>query len=410
MRVNKLGTPLLLLLIAISALGPMALNGVLPATGVVMVELSTQYETAQLVLTVFLFANLVSQLVMGPLADQYGRRPIMLLNLLIFVIGSLFCYLANSIELLLVGRFIQGVGVAACVFLPRTIVRDIYSSGKAASMIGYMTTAMMVAPLFGPALGGWITDNLSWRYMYSGFALLGCLVLLAAYKFQYETLESKLSKAPIKSHESKPSLFWSSKVLLKDQRFLACALMQAGAVGVYYSFLSGAPYVAIESRGMSASSYGVWFSMSAIGYLSGNFTAGRLSEKLGVQRMILLGMVPYLAGIVLFWILSPFEHPLALFLPMLLLAYSNGMSLPSMITLTMSLRPTMAASASGLAGSLQTAFGVALSLIAGLILPSGDYWLFALVTFSGLVTLFGLWRCVREGLISLEKTYWRLPT
>lgn len=400
---NKLGAPLLLLLIAISAIGPMALNGVLPATGVVMVELSTQYETAQLVLTIFLLANLVSQLVMGPLADQHGRRPIMLINLLIFIIGSVICYFSSTIEVLLFGRFVQGVGVAACVFLPRTIVRDIYSAGKAASMIGYMTTAMMVAPLFGPALGGWITDTLNWRYMYSGFALLGCLLFVAAYKYQYETLASKLSTAPTNNRESKASFFQSSLVLLKDRQFLACTLMQAGAVGVYYSFLSGAPYVAIESRGMSASSYGAWFSMVAIGYLSGNFTAGRLSEKLGVQRMILLGLLPYVLGIGLFWLLLPFEHPVALFLPMLILAYSNGMSLPSMITLAMSLKPSLAASASGLAGSVQTAFGVVLSLVVGLILPGGDYWLFVIITFSGVVALIGLWCCVRQGIISLEQ-------
>ena len=378
----------------------MALNGVLPATGVIMLELSTKYETAQLVLTVFLLANLVSQLLMGPLADQHGRRPIMLINLLIFIVGSLICYLATSIEILLIGRFVQGIGVAACVFLPRTVVRDIYSAGKAASMIGYMTTAMMVAPLFGPALGGWITDTLNWRYMYSGFALLGCLLFVAAYKFQYETLASKLASAPAASLETKSSFFQSSLILLKDPQFLSCTLLQAGAVGVYYSFLSGAPYVAIESMGMSASSYGAWFSMVAIGYLSGNFTAGRLSEKLGVQRMILLGQLPFIFGIALFWLLLPFEHPVALFLPMLILAYSNGMSLPSMITLAMSLRPSLAASASGLAGSAQTAFGVALSLITGLILPSGDYWLFVLITFSGIVALTGLWCCVRLGIIS----------
>jgi DHA1 family bicyclomycin/chloramphenicol resistance-like MFS transporter len=398
--VNKLGVPLLLLLIAISAIGPMALNGVLPATSVVMAELSTRYETAQLVLTVFLFANLVSQLIMGPLADQHGRRPIMLINLCIFIVGSAICYIANSIEILLFGRFVQGVGVAACVFLPRTIVRDVYSAGKAASMIGYMTTAMMVAPLFGPALGGWITDTLNWRYMYSGFAVLGCILLISSYKYLYETLPSKLPNAEVNPSSTKPAFFQSSVILLKDKRFRACTVLQAGAVGVYYSFLSGAPYVAIESRGMSASSYGIWFSMVAIGYLSGNFTAGRLSEKLGVQRMILLGLVPFVAGIILFWMLLAIDHPLALFLPMLMLAYSNGMTLPSMFTLAMGIRPTLAASASGLAGSVQTAFGVVLSLFVGLILPSGDYWLFVLITFSGLITLIGLWRCMHVGIIS----------
>jgi len=398
--VNKLGTQLLLLLVAISAIGPITLNGVLPATSVVMRELSTTYESAQLVLTVFLAANLVSQLLMGPLADQYGRRPIMLINLVIFVVGSLICANAPSIEILLFGRFVQGVGVAVCVFLPRTIVRDVHSADKAASVIGYMTTAMMVAPLFGPAIGGWITDTYSWRYMYWVLATLGSILVLATWLFQYETLAS-LREGANKAHRvSKPAFFHSSGLLLSDRKFLSCALMQTGAVGVYYSFLSGGPFVGMESRGMSASSYGAWFSMVAVGYLSGNLTAGRLSERLGVRRMILLGQVPFLLGIILFWALSPWEHPLTLFLPMLVLAFSNGMNLPSMISLAMGIRPALAGTASGLSGSMQTAFAIFLSLVVGFLLPFGDIWLFVMITASAIVAFTGLSLCIQLKLIS----------
>jgi len=178
----------------------------------------------------------------------------MLLNLAIFTLGSVVCAIAPSIEWLLFGRFIQGIGVAACVFLPRTIVRDIYSSGKAASVIGYMTTAMMIAPMFGPAMGGWITDNYSWRFMYTGLAVLGCFLLMAAFFHQHETLASLQPGAKSDSENDKPGFLKASGVLIKDRRFQCVVLMQTGAVGVYYAFLSGGPYVAIESRGMSASS------------------------------------------------------------------------------------------------------------------------------------------------------------
>ena len=154
---KTLGMALMLTLIAISAIGPMALNGVLPATTAIMEDLSTRFEVVQLVLTVFLAANLVSQVVLGPAADRYGRRPVMLFSLVVFFIGSMACAMAQSIEWLLFARCIQGFGGAVCVFLPRTVVRDIYSRDKAASVIGYITTAMMIAPLFAPATGGWIT-------------------------------------------------------------------------------------------------------------------------------------------------------------------------------------------------------------------------------------------------------------
>ena len=391
---KTLGLPLLLLLIAISAIGPLTLNGVLPATSAIMAELDAPYKLAQLVLTVFLFASLLSQLIMGPAADHFGRRPIMVFSLAIFILGSLLCATATSIEWLLLGRFVQGIGGAVCVILPRTIVRDLFSRDRAASVIGYMTTAMMVAPLFGPAVGGWVTDLYSWRYLYAGLAAIACLLVLFALRYQRETLASKLVNALPETE--KESMLSSTMVLLRDTRFLACAAMQTGAVGVYYAFLAGAPYVAMESRGLSASSYGMWFAMVAIGYLSGNLIAGRFSDRLGVDRMILLGFVPFIIGIVLLWLLLPLSHPISLFLPMQLLALSNGMSLPSMFSVAMSIRPTLAATASGLAGSAQTAFGVVLTFVVGYVLPYGDAWLFALMTLSAVLSLWGLFISRRQ--------------
>lgn len=375
----------------------MTLNGVLPATTAIMVELDTPYEMAQLVLTVFLFANLLSQLVLGPAADRFGRRPIMLLGLCVFVAGSLICAAAVSIEWLLFGRFIQGVGGAVCVFLPRTIVRDVFSRDRAASVIGYMTTAMMVAPLFGPAVGGWVTDLYSWRYMYAGLALLSGLLIVFAWFHQIETLASKQVGAIAEPRAD--SMMSSSMILLRSPRFQACACMQAGSVGVYYAFLAGAPYVAMESRGLSASSYGIWFALVATGYLSGNLIAGKFSERYGVERMILWGFVPFIMGVSLFWILLPISHPVSLFLPMQLVAFSNGVSLPSMFSVAMSIKPKLAASASGLGGSIQTAFGVILTFMVGYLLPLGDSWLFVLMSISACLSVWGLWLTWQQRLV-----------
>ena len=393
---KQLGIPFLLLLIGISAIGPLALNGVLPATTAIIADLSTNYKVAVMALTVFLFANLVSQLVLGPTADRIGRRPVMLGSLLVFVVGSLVCAFAPSIEILLLGRFIQGFGGAVCVFLPRTIVRDISNEDRAASLIGYMTTAMMVAPLFGPAMGGWITDTASWRFMYIALASIGAILFIAAYRYQKETLASLVNNDASTPRTTKNSIFTSSGTLLRNPAFLACTCMQAGAVGVYYGFLSGAPYVAMESNGMSSSDYGIWFSMVAIGYLSGNLVAGKFSERLGVHRMILLGFIPFMVGVALFWILLPLSHPVSLFLPMLVVAFSNGMSLPSMFSVAMSVRPDLSASASGLAGSAQTAFGVVLTLLMGYALPFGDAWMFVLITASAVLSVLGLLWMLRQ--------------
>ncbi|PID60731.1 MAG: hypothetical protein CSB44_09260 [Gammaproteobacteria bacterium] len=395
---------LFLLLIAISAIGPLALNGVLPATGAVMDEYEASFADVQYLLTLFLVANLVSQLVLGPAADRYGRRPIMLGGLALFIVGSVACALAPSIEALMLARFLQGFGGAVCVFLPRTIVRDLYTRDRAASVIAYMTTAMMAAPLFGPALGGWITDNLGWHMMYWGFTGFGMLLLVATWYFQEETLrvhsgddvslqsgqmtlpgQTSLGKESLEASEHRAATVatrWRHPMLqlITEPAYIAHVIVLAGSVGVYYAFLSGAPFVAMESRGMSAGSYGRWFFLIALGYMSGNFVAGHLSEHLGGRRMIHLGLLPFSLAVVLFWLFSGASAAPALFLPMMLVAFSNGLQLPNLISGAIGVRPDLAASASGLAGSIQTGIGVLVSLFLAAILPAGDVWLFVTIS------------------------------
>jgi len=423
-RVEGLAWPLLLLLVGISAIGPVTMNGVLPATSAVMIDLQTSYGTAQLVLTVFLIATFAAQIVLGRAADRYGRRPVMVFGLAVFTVGSLLCSISPNIEALLAGRFVQGFGASVCVFLPRTIVRDAWSRDRAASVIGWMTTAMMVAPLFGPALGGWVTDTLDWHWMYRGLALIGLVFTLLAALFQRETLgmssharsatsvasvavpvtagkgavtEAVTGAGAVVAHGAtgRPGQPGPARdpgamrLLWGEASFRSLALLLAGSVGVYYSFLAGAPYLAMERRGMAASDYGLWFGMVGIGYLAGNLVAGSLSARLGAFRMIRLGLVPMGAGIVAFWLASGSTHPVALFLPMQLFAFSNGMSLPNVISAAMSVRPELAGTASGLAGSLQTGSGVLLTLAIGFVLPSGDLWLPAAMSLCVLLAFYG---------------------
>ena len=361
------------------------MNGVLPAHSVVMQEFETRYGVVQLVLTVFLMASFFGQMLLGNAADRFGRRPIMIAGLIIFAVGGFLCALAPSIELLLSARFIQGFGASVCMFLPRAIVRDVFTRDKSASMIGYMTTAMMVAPLFGPMLGGWVTDNLSWRWLYAGLGFCGLLFTCLAYLFLNETLAERADNAP------RLSYFAASTVLLKLRTFIASALMMSGAIGMYYSFLAGAPYILLESRGLSASEYGMWFACVAIGYLSGNLIAGRFTQTRGVRRMIQIGCVPGVIGVLLFWLLSLWQHPLGMFFPMLFVALSNGISLPSMTATAMSVREDLISSAAGLSGACQIAFGVFVTFVLGTALPMSDFWLLYMISACAAIWLFGMW-------------------
>jgi len=356
------------------------INGVLPANSAVMAEFEVSYATVQWTLTIFMIATLIFQPILGYCADRWGRRPVMIGGLMVFAIGCLVSMFAGSVELFLFGRFLQGAGGAVCTFLPRTVVRDVYPSDRAASMIGYMTMAMMIAPMFGPAFGGWVTDQFDWRYIYGVLAFVGAAVALASQRSLKETL-------PPSDGKERVSFFQAAKILTVMPEFLAYAVLLSGSVGIYYAFLGSAPYLVMEVRELSAAQFGRWFMVVAIGYLSGNAVAAAFSERFGIKRMILFGQVPLLIGIFGFWLSLLFDSPSALFFPMCCIAFSNGMSLPSMMTGAMNVYPPLAASASGIAGAMMAGVGILLTMILGNLLPQSEVWFQVMVTLSALTGL-----------------------
>jgi len=363
------------LLIVISAIAPFMINGVLPANSAVMAEYRVSYALVQWTLTIFMCAVLVAQPVLGYCADRWGRRPVMILSLCLFAVGCFVSASASSMTVLLLGRVLQGFGGSVCSFLPRTIVRDIYPQDRAASMIGYITMAMMIAPMFSPAVGGWITDTFDWRYIYGVLGTIGLVVAFASWTSLKETRDDS-------TQVSQVSFFSAAKTLLSMPEFLSYTLLMAGSVGIYYAFLASAPYLMMEVGGVSASLFGQLFIMVAIGYLLGNAVAGFLSERIGVRRMIRLGQIPLVIGVLGFWLSLKFESSFALFVPMMFVAFSNGMSLPSLTSGAMSVYPPLAASASGIAGAVQTGVGILLTMSLGFLLPQSESWFQVMVTLS----------------------------
>jgi len=363
------------LLVVISAVAPIMVNGVLPANSAVMDEFNVSFALVQWTLTIFMVATLIAQPILGYWADRFGRRPVMILSLCLFAIGCFVSASASSIGILLFGRLLQGFGGAVCTFLPRTIVRDLYPRDRAASMIGYMTMAMMTAPMFGPAFGGWVTDTFDWRYLYFVLGIVGFLVAFFAWRSLVETVKEKNITQNV-------SFFKAARTLLAIAEFRAYAFLTAGSVGVYFAFLGSAPYLIIEQGGVSATVFGRFFMVVAIGYISGNTAAALLSERTGGLGMIRLGQIPLVLGIVGFWLSLLFESPLAIYIPMMFIAFSNGMSLPNLISGAMSVHEPLAASASGITGALQTAVGIIMTVLLGLLLPHSAIWFQIMVTLS----------------------------
>ncbi|MGO1118976.1 multidrug effflux MFS transporter [Rhodovibrionaceae bacterium A322] len=345
--------PHIAILVAISAIGPLALNIFIPSMPGLQQEFSVDYSSVQLTLTLYLIGLAVSQLFYGPLSDRYGRRPALLCGLALFVVASFAATLAPTIEWLIVTRIFQAVGGASGLVLSRAIVRDLYERDKAASVIGYITMAWVLAPMLAPTIGGLLELLLDWRGGFYLVALAGAGVWLAALRWLHETHHNRTGG------EGLLGLLSSYGLLMKNSSFWVFTATLSFSSCAFFSFLGGVPYVMMEVLGETPLAYGLWFGLTAIGYMAGNGIAGRFSQQLGGDRMVFLGtgasFLGALAMLVSLW--TGELTPATIFIPMFFVALGNGMSIPNGVAGAVSVMPAIAGAAAGLAGFLQTAIG-----------------------------------------------------
>ena len=355
--------PSLAILIALSAIGPLALNIFVPSMPGLQTTFGISYATAQLTLTLYLIGTATCQLVYGPLSDRFGRRPVMIVGQGLFVAASLAAALAPTIDILIAARTLQAVGGAAGIVISRAIVRDLYGREKSASVLGYITAAWVLAPMIAPTLGGFLDGVGGWAASFFFLTGVGALVWLAALALLHETHHTR-EPVPMLS-----AMLVGFAQLLRTPKFLAYTMTMAFGSGVFFSFLAGAPYIMVVVLERSPLEYGLWFIIVSAGYMGGNILAGRYSERAGVDRMVGIGAALSLVGTgaCLLLILAGVISPVAIFVPMILVAFGNGMGLPNGIAGAMSISPALAGTAAGLAGFMQMGLGAALSQSVGVL-------------------------------------------
>lgn len=351
----------LAILVLISMVGPLALNIAMPVLPAFEEAFATSRENATLVLSLFLATMAVSQLFLGPLSDRFGRRPVLLTGLVLFLIASIAAIYASSITELLVARVAQALGATVGLPLARTIVRDLFDREEAASMIGYLTMAMVVVPMMSPAFGGLLADSVGWYAIFAACAIFGAPVLILVALRMPETRPASLKATTGRDVAAR------SFELLRSRGFLGFAGTNACASSVFFAFQGGAPFIVVDAFGVDKAVYGLWFALGGLGYMAGNFTSGRLSSRIGVERMIRVGNLIALAGagFCLALALVPVNHAWALFVPMGIIAYANGLVIPNAIAAAVSVNPQAAGAASGLAGFLQMGLSAVASLFVG---------------------------------------------
>ena len=343
------------------ALSSFAIQVFLPALPAVQKHFGGSASDVQLTVSLPLLALAIGTLFWGVLSDRFGRRPMMLTGMLMFFCGNLACIFAPTIEMLIAGRLFQGFGGAACVVISRAIVGDLYGREKAAAALASLIAIMAIAPMIAPMVGGFLVDTIGWRgnFIFISVFVGGVLVFTAARL-------PETNKSPI-ALSFFTSLFSGYHLLARSPEFMAYALQSAFMIGTFYVFLSAAPYALITVMGYSATQYGLGFILSTVGYLGGNIAANRLSERLGIDRMIGIGLVLAVSStfVLLVILEAGYWNIWTVFIPVTFMGVANGMSLPNANAGAVSVRPELAGTASGLLSFIQLSIAAVFAQVAG---------------------------------------------
>jgi DHA1 family bicyclomycin/chloramphenicol resistance-like MFS transporter len=345
---------LIALLMAMTAVGPVSLNILVPATPGLAVLFDTKVETVQLTLSLYLFGLAVSQLLLGPLSDRFGRKPVLLAGLFITAAASVAAIFSTSIGMLILFRTLQALGASSGLVIGRAIIRDLYSRDRAAAMIGLVTTVMVLAPMAAPLIGGILDTHFGWEYTFILVSVFAAMVLAWAFLALPETRPDHITGGGLRF------ILGESRELFSDRRFIGYVSVCAIGTATFFAFLGGGPHVVVSIMARTSAEYGLWFIATSGGFMLGNFITSRTSQRYGVDRMIGIGLVLLLIGSVLTIATVaafPDGGPWTIFVPQLAISIGNGIFLPNCVAGAVSVRPRAAGTASGITGFVQMATG-----------------------------------------------------
>ncbi len=365
MFLNNKTAPHLLTLILMSGMSVTSMSVFLPSLPSMTEFFKTDYALMQLSISLYLACTAIVQLVAGPLSDYFGRRRVVLSALIILIFATIGCYLSKSIETFLFFRILQA-SIATLMVISKAIVRDMASPEKAASMLGYVTMGMSVAPMIAPSIGGLFETYYNWQATFLfviifsfGLFLLCWFDLGETNKEKNKSLREQVSEYPI---------------LFASRRFWGYVFAAAFSTGTFFAFLGGAPFIGSKVFNLSPATMGVLFGLPALGFFGGNFLTGKFSMRIGIDRMILLGTIAQIFGMGMSLIISilGFGTAFTFFGFCIFIGIGNGLTLANSTAGMLSIRPSVAGTASGIGGAIQIGGGSALATLAGFLLSNSE--------------------------------------
>ncbi len=339
------------LLAACSAIGSIGNFFFLPALPSIGEYFQVDTGTAQLTVTAYLISFAFGVLLSGPLADRFGRRPILIGGVTISGIAALLCYFAPTMGLFVVARVIQGAAGGAGITVSRASVGDLFEERELARMYAILTMALVLGTSLSPLAGGIVTRHIGWH---AGFLMLaGAAFVMAVACFTWLP-ETRAASANTHSF----AVLWrESRAVIAKPAFIGYAAESAFVYVMFFVFASLAPYVMVAVLKLESDQFGLYYLFLAGGYFLGNLHVSRSGPRHDVHRQMMFGLELQLigAGAALALVLLGYSHPLAVFGPMAVFSFGQGLSLPNVIAHGVRLAPNYAGVAASIFGFSQLA-------------------------------------------------------
>lgn len=383
--------PPIWLLVAMIGLGPFTMQILVPSLPAMARDLGASIAMIQLTVTLYLVAVSLGQLVYGPLSDRFGRRPLLMGGLALYVVASLLAALASGSLGVVAARILQAAGACAGVVIARAVIRDVWPRDEAASVLGYVMMGMTIAPMVAPVLGSLLDEAFGWRATMLACLAFGVPLAIAAWRRLPETLPAA-QKLP-----GLVPVIGAYRSLWALPAFRSHVAVNSCSSAVFFAFLGGAPYVVVQGMGYSPVTFALAFAVLSVTFALGNWIAGRYAVRCGALRLLAIGVHANVVGALLGAVaLMVFPGSLlAFFVPMAFVAVGNGMTQPSAVAGALSARPQLAGTAAALLGATQMGIGAAMTLVVGLVEFGAGYGTTLSMAGAGLGTWLAL-RAVRR--------------
>lgn len=314
--------PRLITLILLTALSVLPVNLILPSLPEIAADLRADPALVALSVAAYAALTAFAEIIGGALSDRFGRRPVVLSSLSVFILASAGCALADNIHVFLLFRTLQAA-IAACFSIALVIVKESWGGQKAASKFGYLAMGWAVAPMVGPTIGGSVSELFGWRANFVMLATLGVIMLaLAAREIRDETGKQKTN-----AH----GYLAAYRLLLGSPRFLVYAACMACSMGTLYVFLAGAPLVMNEALGGSSARLGLYMGLVPAGFILGSYLAGRYAGRIPIAAVLVAGRAVTCTGLLggLALAVSGLTAPTAFFAACIFIGIGNGLTMPA---------------------------------------------------------------------------------